>query len=204
MGGSPGSISRRTAIVAGAVLVSSMSLPASAVTAGPSSNDVLAELGQTFARLRRRWTRQGRHVRQLAARADDLATSRGIAPVGRRKRQRAALDAIREEVGYHAAWALWSATYDELAALADQISPHPASTSSNLAVRFAALQWLLLDDGAVVDQQAARRCSPSSRATRTRCSFPSLPRQNSIRLPTCCSNAAIVELPRLRAIELRM
>jgi hypothetical protein len=122
-----------------------------------ATGDELVDLGQAFAVLRRRYARQGRHVRHLAAQADELAISRGIALVGRRKGKNAALDAIRSELGYHAAWSHWSATYDELAALADEIGRRPARDVADLTVKFDMLAWLLLDDDAVVDSAAARR-----------------------------------------------
>src|SRR3569623_3380137 len=39
----------------------------------------------------------------------------------RKWRQARRLDAVRDQIGYHAAWARWSATADELAELANQI-----------------------------------------------------------------------------------
>jgi hypothetical protein len=83
-------------------------------------------------------------VRRLAEHAEQLATSRGIAVAARDKRQRAARDAIRGEVGYHAAWAAWSATTDEIGHLVAVILRCPASTIRDLVVKFEALSWLLL------------------------------------------------------------
>jgi hypothetical protein len=122
-----------------------------------AADDELVGLGQTFDLLRRRYARQERHTRQLAAQADELAISHGVALVGRRKGKNAALEVIRGELGYHAAWARWSTTYDELSALADQIGRRPARDIADLMVKFDALSWLLLDDGAVLDRRAARQ-----------------------------------------------
>lgn len=116
----------------------------------------LADLGRTFAVLSRRLARQGRRVRLRAQEADQVATERGVALFGRDKRRRAALQAIRDQVGYHAAWARWSATGDELAALAEHIFRLPAHTLGGMAIKFEVLVWLLLDDNAVVDIQAVR------------------------------------------------
>lgn len=116
----------------------------------------LADLGRTFASLSRRLARQGRRVRRLALEADQVAKDRGIALHGRGKRRRASLDAIRDEVGYHAAWARWSETSDEMAALTEYIFRLPARTLGDLAAKFDVLVWLLLHDGAVVDTEAVR------------------------------------------------
>lgn len=47
-----------------------------------------AALGQNFAVLSRRFARQGRRVRALALKADQVAKDRGIALYGRDKRRR--------------------------------------------------------------------------------------------------------------------
>jgi hypothetical protein len=95
-------------------------------------------------------------VRHLALQADQIAMGRGIAPHGRDNRRRESLDAIRDEVGYHAAWARWSGTSDELAELADRIMRRPARSVRDLAAKFDVLAWMLLNDGAVVDTAAVR------------------------------------------------
>ncbi|MBI4924112.1 MAG: hypothetical protein HY834_20445 [Devosia nanyangense] len=121
------------------------------------SSTPLVELGQSFARLRRRCARQGRHVRQLAAEADRIATLATKPTTGSGRRHRAALDAIREKVGYHAAWAQWSASADEIAALIDRIARHPARGIDDLIIKYDALQWSLLDDGAAFDTAVRRQ-----------------------------------------------
>ena len=93
----------------------------------------------------------------LAARVEDLAMARDVRPVGRSKRHRAALDAVREKVGYHAAWARWSASADELAVLIDRIARHPARSIDDMLVKYEALQWSLLDDGALFDRAVRRQ-----------------------------------------------
>ena len=115
----------------------------------------LLTLGCSFARLRARWARQGRRVRQLSAEADKVATARNIGHLRGSKRQVAALELIREETGYHGAWGRWSSTADELADLVARILSQPARRVPELAVKFDALLWLLLGDGAVVDDEAA-------------------------------------------------
>ena len=62
---------------------------------------------------------------------------------------------IRDQVGYDTAWVKWSATADELADLVARIMSQPARTLPELAVKFDALLWLLLGDGAVVDDDVA-------------------------------------------------
>lgn len=95
-----------------------------------------------------------------------VATERSIALHGRHKRERAAMEAIRDEIGYHAAWARWSATSDELAALADHILHFPIRTMGDLAVKFDVLVWLLLHDGAVIDTEAVRHVRRAGRELR--------------------------------------
>ena len=114
----------------------------------------LPTLGRSFARLRARWARQGLRVRQLTAEADKIAKARGIRHLPGPRRQTAALEVIRDEVGYHSAWAKWSATADELANLVARILSQSARTVPELAVKFDALLWLLLSDGAVVDHES--------------------------------------------------
>ena len=81
---------------------------------------------------------------------------RDVRPVGRSKRHNAALDAVRAEVGYHAVWARWSASADEIAALIDRIARHPARSIDDMLVKYEALQWSLLDDGTVFDTAVRR------------------------------------------------
>lgn len=66
----------------------------------------------------------------------------------------AVLEVARGETGYHPAWVRWSSTYGELSVLAAQIGRRPIGTDADLAIRFDALMWLLLDDGAVLDREA--------------------------------------------------
>jgi hypothetical protein len=96
-------------------------------------------------------------VRQLAAEADRIAASATKPAARSGRRQRAALDAIREKVGYHAAWARWSASVDEIAALIDRIARHRARSIDDMVTKYDALQWLLLDDGAVFDTAVCRQ-----------------------------------------------
>ena len=114
----------------------------------------LPTLGRSFARLKARWARHGRLVRELGAKADKIANARSIARLRGSRRQAAALEVIRDEIGYHAAWARWSATGDELADLVAEIMPRRARTAPELVVKFDALLWMLLSDGAVLDRQA--------------------------------------------------
>ena len=113
----------------------------------------LTELATLFAQLRARWARQGRRVRQLSVKADEIVTER---PRGRVRGRRRLLNKAREEVGHHAAWARWSATADELEVVVKQVLNHPTGTVRDLSVKFDALAWLLLADGAVVDHVAER------------------------------------------------
>ncbi|MBI4923983.1 MAG: hypothetical protein HY834_19795 [Devosia nanyangense] len=96
-------------------------------------------------------------MRQLAAEADRIAAPRTKPTAGSRRRQRAALDTICEKVGYHVAWARWSASADEIAALIDRIVLHPARGIDDKLVKFDALRWSLLDDGAVFDTAVRRQ-----------------------------------------------
>ena len=121
MGTSSSLINRRGVLLSGAAAAAALSLPAGAVQPDLAPPSELFALGIEFARLRRRCARQGRHVRQLAAEADRIAASRTKPTARSRRRQRAALDAIREKVGYNVAWAGWSASVDEIAALIDRI-----------------------------------------------------------------------------------
>ena len=75
-------IDRRGVLLNGAAAVAALSLPAGAVQPDLASPSELFALGIEFARLRRRCARQGHRVRQLAARVEDLAMSRGTPPVG--------------------------------------------------------------------------------------------------------------------------
>ena len=93
----------------------------------------------------------------LAARVEDLAMARGIGRVGAGRRHNAALDAVRAEVGYHAAWARWSASADDIAVLIDRIARHPARSIDDMLVKYEALQWSLLDDGALFDTAVRRQ-----------------------------------------------
>ncbi|MBI4923344.1 MAG: hypothetical protein HY834_16505 [Devosia nanyangense] len=128
------------------------------VTQGDSGSGArLAELGQSFVRLRRRCARQGRHVRQLAAEADRIATTPTKPTARPGRRQRAALDTIREKVGYHTAWARWSASVDEIVALIDRIARYPARSIDDMILKYEALQWSLLDDGALFDRAVRRQ-----------------------------------------------
>jgi hypothetical protein len=126
----------------------------------------LPTLGPSFARVRRRWARQGRRVRQLASEADKIATDRDVGRLRGARRQVAALETAREEVGYHQAWARWSATGDEVADLVATILRRPARTLRDLAIKFDALAWLLLGDSAVVDHEAERQVRAFGRELR--------------------------------------
>ena len=117
----------------------------------------LQSLGPNLARLRLRWARQGRRVRALAAEADNIATARSIGRTRGAKARNAILEAARQDVGYHPTWARWSATADELGELIDGILRCPVRTIADLAIKFEALSFLLLSDGAVVDRQAERQ-----------------------------------------------
>ena len=126
----------------------------------------LPTLGRSFARIRARWARQGLRVRQLTAEADKIAKARGIRHLPGPRRQTAALEVIRDEVGYHSAWTAWSGTADTLADLVAEIISQPARTLPEVAVKFDALLWLLLSDEAVVDHEAElQACRFRSRAS---------------------------------------
>ena len=150
-------INRRGVLLSGAAAVAAVSLPAGAVQPDLAPPSELLALGVEFARLRRRCARQGHRVRQLAAQAEELAASRGIGRVGAGRRQTAALDTIREKVGYHVAWARWSASVDEIAVLIDRIARHPARSIDDMIIKYEALQWSLLDDGAMFDTAVRRQ-----------------------------------------------
>jgi len=105
-------------------------------------------------------------VRRLAVEADKIAKSSGNGHLRGAKRQVAALEVIREEVGYHHSWGQWSATAEEMGDLVDAILRHPALSIYDLAVKFDALAWLLLADGAVVDHEAERQVRSFARALR--------------------------------------
>lgn len=126
----------------------------------------LLVLGRSFARVRARWARQGRQVRQLAVEADEMAKVRAPGHTARKQRRARDTDPIRDQVGYHAAWARWSATADELAELADQILRQAAQDLPDLVVKFDALAWLLLGDGAVLDHVAERQVQSFCRELR--------------------------------------
>jgi hypothetical protein len=150
-------VNRRSVLLSGAAAVAAMSLPAGAIQPGLAPPSELLALGIEVTRLRRRCARQGHRVRHLAAQAEDLATSRGIGLVGRSKRHNAARDALRDEVGYHAAWARWLASVDEIAALIDRIARHPARSINDMIIKYESLRWSLLDDGAVFDAAVRRQ-----------------------------------------------
>lgn len=157
MGTSSSLINRRGVLLSGAAAATALSLPAGAVQPNLAPLSELFALGIEFARLRRRCARQGHRMRQLAAQAEELAASRGSGRVGAGRRHSAALDAIRTEVGYHAAWARWSSTSNEVAQLADRIARYPARSIDDMLVKYEALQWSLLDDGAVFDTAVRRQ-----------------------------------------------
>ena len=117
----------------------------------------LHSLGPNPAKLRGRWARQGRRVRALAGEADKVAGARGIGQVRGTKARGATLEAARQDAGYHAAWARWSETADELDELIDGILRIPVGTFADLAIKFEALSFRLLSDGVVVDRQAERQ-----------------------------------------------
>ena len=166
MGTSSSLINRRGVLLSGAAAVAVLSLPAGAVQPDLARTGGLFALGVEFARLRRRCARQGHRVRQLAAQAEELAASRGIGRVGAGRRHSAALDAIRTEVGYHAAWARWSSTSNEVAQLADRIARYPARNRDDVATKFEALQWSLLDDGVLLDDAVRRQVQAFGRELR--------------------------------------
>ena len=163
MRGPSRSVSRRSVLLGSAAVASAIAIAGDAETteaaepATPAQTNDLVALGVQFARLRRRCARQRRSVRQLAEQAEELAGSRGIRPVGHGKRHNAARDALRDEVGYHGAWARWSATADEIAALNDRIARHPARGINDMIIKYEALQWSLLDDGALFDTAVRRQ-----------------------------------------------
>lgn len=91
----------------------------------------LAELHRAFDQLRRRHTRLGRQVRRL--------------------------EKVKNSTEYHSTWARWSSSYDETAAMADRlVRSHPKDLDDLVGI-FAALEWLLLSDGAVIDTVAERQ-----------------------------------------------
>lgn len=90
-----------------------------------------AELQRTFDQLRRRHARLGLQVRLL--------------------------ERIESPADYHATWARWSSAYDEAATIADRLVRSPPEDLDDLVGMFAALEWILLSDGAVVDSGAARQ-----------------------------------------------
>ena len=157
MGASSSLINRRCVLLSGAAAVATVSLPAGAAQPDLVPPSELFALRIEFAQIRRRCARQGRHVRQLAAEADRIAASRTKPTARSGRRHRAALDAVREKVGYHTAWARWSASVDEIAALIDRIARHPARGIDDMLVKYEALQWSLLDDGAVFDTAVRRQ-----------------------------------------------
>ena len=58
---------------------------------------------------------------------------------------------------YHAAWARWSMSSNEVARLADRIARYPARNRDDVVTKFKALQWSLLDDGAIFDRTVRRQ-----------------------------------------------
>ena len=86
-----------------------------------------------------------------------MAKQKGSASLRGSGRKRAVVEAARDNVGYHAAWARWSASADELAELVGIILTRPAATISDLSIKFDALAWLLLADCAVLDHEAERQ-----------------------------------------------
>ena len=157
MGTSSSLINRRGMLVSGASAAAVLSLPVGAVRPDLAPPSELFALGAEFARLRRRCARQGRHVRQLAAEPDRIAASATKPTARSGRRQRAALDTIREKVGYHVAWARWSASVDEIAALIDRIGRHPARSIDDMIIKYESLQWSLFDDGALFDTVVRRQ-----------------------------------------------
>ena len=115
----------------------------------PAVSQSLDDLHLDFVRLQARWARQGRLVRRLRQELGPSATSGAKAGRGGDRGAGTAL--------YKSAWSRWSATADELAHNVESILSEPAQNVSDLAIKFEALAWLLLSDGAVVDQHAERQ-----------------------------------------------
>ena len=121
--------------------------PTAAIRHGPTDDAALAELHDTFERLRRRHARLSRVVRQKVAEADELV---------RRSRGKSSVALARDRVGYHDVWARWSESHREVAAAADSLLRARPSSVAHLVMIFGALEWVLLADGVIVDQAAER------------------------------------------------
>jgi hypothetical protein len=124
---------------------------------GADEGVALADLHETFARLRHRHARLGRMVRRRETEAEDLT---------RRSRGRVSNAVARDRVGYHQVWASWSQSYDELAGAADSLLHARPQSLTDLLMMFNALEWVLLADAVIVDQAVERQVRRFGRGLR--------------------------------------
>lgn len=168
-------VSRRTVILGAVATAASLgvSTPTASLEPPPSRaaepghavpDAALVALGHELDRLVRRCGRLRRRMRQLEDRADEVMAERGIAQHLSNGRRNPAFDAVRAEVGADAAWARWSATVDELESVAAAIAKTPAHDLTDLAVKFRALRWALIDDNTIIDDTARRQVLAFGRA----------------------------------------
>lgn len=135
------SISRRT-VLAGAASVAALGVVPSSLGAAPRLTSDIARLAALLEPMKRRCLRLHRRVRQLSTSADQTCGDRGIPaylPDGKRN---PAFDAVRFELGYDAAWRLWSSATNESLDLAERIRRTEAIGIEDLAIKFDALLWL--------------------------------------------------------------
>jgi hypothetical protein len=124
---------------------------------GADEGVTLADLHETFARLRHRHARLGRMVRRREAEAEDLTS---------RSRGRLTNAVACDRVGYHKVWSSWSQSYDELAAVSDRLLHARPRSLADLLMMFDALEWVLLADAVIVDQAAERQVRRFGRSLR--------------------------------------
>ena len=123
----------------------------------PAPPPPLTELYQAFERLRRRHLRLGQVKRRNAVGAYfQIARNTGkVSTAGTRRR-----------ASYHAAWSRWSQSYDKVSAAADRLICAQPKSVPDLLMMFRALEWALLADGAIIDEEAERQLRAFGRSLR--------------------------------------
>lgn len=114
---------------------------------GPAGADV-ADLHESFERLRRRHRRLSRLLRRRELGVEGLITG---------SRGRLSTEATRERSGYHEVWSRWSQSYDAVSSAADHLLRARARSLPEVIKMFSALEWLLLSDGVIVDLAVERQ-----------------------------------------------
>jgi hypothetical protein len=125
----------------GAVSVAAIGILPAAATAAHDASEI-GQLSQQLERLKRRCARLHSRVRQRDAICGQTCAERGVQAILPDGRRNLAFDAIRRDLGYDDAWALWSAAVSASLDIAERIRPIDAITIDDLAAKFDALLWL--------------------------------------------------------------